>query len=286
MTLFELVKIALDELYSQGKKQHKGKLDGEIKGQLKYLKASFGELDLAERKPISYRDPATRFAYVYKYVASHGDYIVQVLELLREKLGGNIFDSANPRVSCVGGGPGSDIIAVLKYLSEYPEPVKKLTCYLLDKEQAWADTWTELDDSLSGAVSLHSHFQPLDVTDPNSWKFQTKFLQADLFTMSYFASEVHSLNKNGVVTKFWDALFDGAKSGAMFVYVDNGADLFNDYVDGRSKAAKLKYLLKQSNTRWIPRFSEQASELADYTEKFGHWPKLQAYLSYRVLRKP
>ena len=80
MTLFELVKIALDELYSQGKKQHKGKLDDEIKAQLKYLSSSFGELDLAERKPISYRDPATRFAYVYKYVASHGDYIVQVLE--------------------------------------------------------------------------------------------------------------------------------------------------------------------------------------------------------------
>ena len=174
----------------------------------------------------------------------------------------------------------------MKYLGENPEPVKKLTCYLLDKEQAWADTWTELDDSLSGDVSLHSHFQPLDVTAPDSWKFQTKFLQADLFTMSYFASEVHSLNKSGVVTKFWDTLFGGAKSGAMFVYVDNGADVFNDYMDGRWKAAKLKVLLKQNNTRWIPRFSEQASELAGYTEKFGHWPKLKAYLSYRVLQKP
>jgi hypothetical protein len=36
----------------------------------------------------------------------------------------------------------------------------------------------------------------------------------------------------------------------------------------------------------IPRFSEQASELDEYRKKFGISPKIQAQVSYRVLRKP
>ncbi len=155
MTLFELVKAALDELYKQGKEKYGAELDDAIKKKISYLSGEYSNLDKADRKPISYRDPATRFAYVYKYVASHGDYIVQLLVELRAKLGGRIFTSNMARVSCVGGGPGSDIIAVLKYLDEHinTEPVKKLTCYLLDREQAWADTWTELDESLKVEVA-------------------------------------------------------------------------------------------------------------------------------------
>lgn len=288
MTIFELVKIALDELYQEAQKIYKSKVDDEIRQRMSYLSESYGKLNNAQRKPVDYKDPATRFAYVYKYVAAHGDYLVQVLEKFRASHKKQIFASETIRVSCIGGGPGSDIIAVLKYLDENKsdEPVKKVICYLLDKEQAWADSWTELDDSLEASVSLHANFQPLDVTDPNSWSSQQKFLQADLFTLSYFASEVHSLDGNGVVTAFWKKLFSEAKSGALFVYDDNGHNDFNEYFDSQWKSAGLTCLLSVDNTRFIPRFSEQASELADYQKKFTHNPKIQAYLSYRILRKP
>jgi hypothetical protein len=287
MTIFELVKIALDELYAQGMKQYGPKLDQEIKERMEYLSDSYAKLNDKTRKPVDYKDPATRFAYVYKYVAAHGDYVVQVMQRLRTALDDNIFQGKNGRVSCVGGGPGSDIIAVLKYLDDYRkyEPVEKITCYLLDKEQAWADTWTELDDSFDVGVQLNANFQPLDVTDPESWQFQKKFLQADLFTMSYFVSEVHSLDKGGIVSRFWNTLFVGAKPGALFLYVDNGHDDFNRYFDAQWKAAGLECLVAEDNVRWTPRYSEQASELGDYLKKFGQQPKLQAYLSYRVLRK-
>jgi hypothetical protein len=287
MTIFELIKSALDELYVQGKKQYGTDLDEEIKKRMDYLSSSYAKLNDETREPVDYKDPATRFAYVFKYVAAHGDYVVQVMERLRSTLKGNIFQNENARISCVGGGPGSDIIATLKYLDEYKmdEPVKKVTCYLLDKEQAWADTWTELDDSFDVGVKLNTNFQALDVTDPESWQFQQKFLQADLFTMSYFVSEVHSLDKCGVVSKFWQTLFDGARSDALFLYIDNGHADFNGYFDDQWKNAGLDCLRAEDNVRWTPRYSEQASELGDYLKKFGQQPKLQAYLSYRVLRK-
>lgn len=289
MTIFELVKIALDELYAEGVRQYGDQLDTVIRERMAYLTASYLKLNQADRQAVDYRDPATRFAYVYKYVAAHGDYVVQVLEKLRAEYGRTaLFGAETLRVSCVGGGPGSDIIAVLKYLEDYKatEPVKKVIAYLLDKEQAWADTWVELDDSLQVDVSLHANFQPLDVTNPASWASQQKFLQADLFTLSYFVSEVISLDTNGVVTNFWRTLFNGAKPGALFLYDDNGHTDFNGYFDRQWQAAGLELLLSADNVRLTPRFSEQAAELAVYQQKFQHNPKIQAYLSYRVLRKP
>lgn len=286
MTIFELVKIVLDELYTQGKRQHKEKIDQVIQEKIRYLSDSYAQLNNEEREAVNYKDPATRFAYVYKYVAAHGDYLVQVMEHLRSGIDANIFQGETARISCVGGGPGSDIIAVLKYLDEYKdEPVKKIICYLLDKEQAWSDTWTELGESFDMDVQLNTNFQSLDVTNPDSWQFQQRFLQADLFTMSYFVSEVHSFDQGGEVSKFWSTLFQGAKPGALFVYDDNGHTDFNNYFDAQWRAADLRCLITRDNSSLTPRYSEQAANLGDYLGKFGQQPKLRAHLSYRVLRK-
>jgi hypothetical protein len=257
MTIFELVKLALDELYKEGLAVHAEKLDQKIKEQIIYLSTSYSNLSRTDREPINYKDPSTRFAYVYKYVASHGDYVVQVLEKLRLYLEGPIFKSENIRVSCIGGGPGSDIIAVLKYLHERKsiEPVKKVTCYLLDREQAWADTWTEFGDSLGTELQLSTNFQPLDVTKPESWAQQTKFLEADLFTLSYFVSEVKSLDREGVVTKFWQQLFKKSKSGALFLYDDNGNDDFNSYFDKQWKDAGLIDPITENDISMSPQYS-------------------------------
>ena len=78
MTIFELVKIALDELYDEAHELYGKVLDETILKKMAYLSESFSQLNSADRKPVDYKDPATRFAYVYKYVAAHGDYVVQV----------------------------------------------------------------------------------------------------------------------------------------------------------------------------------------------------------------
>jgi hypothetical protein len=237
--------------------------------------------------PVDYQDPATRFAYVYKYVAAHGDYIVQVLQEFRDERG-RVFGSENARVSCIGGGPGSDVIGVLKYLDENRrcDDVSRVTFYLLDREQAWADTWTELDESLSMDIHLNTNFQPLDVTNPESWRLQRKFLQADLFTMSYFVSEVFSLDRNGVVADFWAEVFRSARPGALFLYIDNGHSDFDDYYAQQCDAAGLVQVIGSSDVRLIPRYSEQASDLGCYLSKFGQHPKIQATVTYKVLQKP
>ena len=286
MTLFELVKLALDELYEEGLQEYGGTLDATIKARMTYLTKCYRNLNLEGREAIDYRDPATRFAYAYKYVAAHGDYVVQALEALREKTQGNIFEDDTLRLSCVGGGPGSDVVGALKYLADYAEePVKKVTCYLLDGEQAWADTWTEIGESLATNVSVNVNFQKLDVTKPDSWSAQKKFLKANLFTLSYFISEVCKLD-DGNVAAFWQKLFDDAVPGAVFLYVDNGHESFNRYFDSQWKdRGDIECILHDDNTWKTPRYSEQAAELGDYRHKFRQSPKLKALISVRALRK-
>jgi hypothetical protein len=100
-----------------------------------------------------------------------------------------------------------------------------------------------------------------------------------------FVSEVLSLDKGGVVTSFWKRLFDGAKSGALFLYDDNHHSDFNEYFDAQWKAAGLKCVISDER-RFTLRSSEQSSEVGVYRSKFDQHPKLQAQLCYRVLRKP
>lgn len=287
MTIFQLVKIVLDTLYAEAVEAFGDKADARIKEQMDYLSASYGKLTSTDRKPVDYKNPATRFAYVYKYVASHGDYVAQVLYMLRHELGEPIFGQESIRVTCIGGGPGSDLIGLLKYLDDNPkEQVKKLTCYLLDREKAWADTWTEINASLGTGIQLNANFQPLDVTKPEDWEYQKKFLQADLFTMSYFVSEVMALDTDGVVTHFWQTIFKSAKSGALFLYDDNGHDSFNNYFDEQWKNAGLELIVGATNEQTWPGSKEQKDALGDYLNRFGQMPKLKTLLSYRVLKKP
>lgn len=285
MTLFELVKLALDELYTEGTSVYGAALDAEIQKRMSYLSTSYSSLNSMSRVPIDYRDPATRFAYVYKYTAAHGDYLVQALQTFRD-VAGPIFTNPASRLTCIGGGPGSDIVGVIKFIADASENVSKLTCYLVDGEQAWADTWTEIGDALSNDISVNVNFQPLDVTKPSTWVSQKKFLDADLFTLSYFASEVMAFDQTGIVTSFWKMLFDSAKPGSRFIYVDNGHADFNDYFDYQWKGrSDIKKVYSTDNTRQLPRFSEQTDSVALYKAKFGQSPKVQSYLSIRALEK-
>jgi hypothetical protein len=138
MTIFELVKIALDELYAEAVNHYGSETDIQITRQIACLQNTLRNLNKGEPNPTTYKDPTVRFAYVFKYVTSHADYVVQILEKLQQNLNSSIFDKESIRVSCVGGGPGSDLIGLLKYLDEKNElePVGKITYYLLDREQA------------------------------------------------------------------------------------------------------------------------------------------------------
>src|SRR5260370_26432400 len=114
MNCFQLVKSVLDELYEQVLYEHGNDTDKIIKEKLAYLTATYG--NLLSDVDVDYGDSATRFAYIYRYTTAHANMVYDVIkdsEALK-----NIFNDETVTVSCIGGGPGSDFLGILKFMDQ------------------------------------------------------------------------------------------------------------------------------------------------------------------------
>jgi len=275
MNGFQLVKSVLDEQYAEieGKDSEKDKA---IAKKLTYLAQQYAGLANGRRE-IDYADPVTRFAYIFKYVTSHADY---VCSLIGSTCLAKLLNAQKLNISCIGGGPGSDLVGVLKCVEKAgKKPALRFT--LLDREATWSESWCDVDEKLSTSLQTNVNFQPFDITNEASWKPHRKYLNSDLFTLIYFVSETYCLRDKAA--KYYEDLFENAVSGAYFLYIDNDASCFSDWFDGLWKGSKVK-LIKGETGRMTTDFGEEKKDLGEYYKKFGD-PKLQAQIAYRVLRK-
>src|ERR1035438_6237386 len=112
MNCFQLIKSVLDELYLviPGKEPAK---DDAIRKRLE-LFTSKQYPNLRKGVDIDYKDAVSRFAYIYRYTTSHANIVCSLIrsdDTLR-----SLFKQPSLTVACIGGGPGSDFLGILKYL--------------------------------------------------------------------------------------------------------------------------------------------------------------------------
>jgi hypothetical protein len=285
MTNFQLVQRALTELYKAARVEHGAATDNVITARIVQLAGRYRGLGTTS-SPMDYSDPASRFGYLYMYVATHGDWVSSLLQRVwsdvHETLGKKVV-----RHSCIGGGPGSDILGVLKYLRFFGKGVQRLECYLLDCEPGWEGTWSSVEKWLGTSLKVDTTFQRVNVFKPATWKARNRFLKADIFTFSFFVSEVMSLDKDEKLAPFWKHVFSNAKNGAIFLYIDNGSSEFSEYFDRHWRGRDdIEILLLRDDVSIRTSSDEQKSDLGDFLSKFPRSPKLASdHVSYRVLRK-
>jgi hypothetical protein len=191
-----------------------------------------------------------------------------------------LFDSDKINVTCIGGGPGSDLLGILKFMLNQGKNAT-LRCSLYDKEQAWGDSWSDVDDKLSAPFRVSTFFQSFDVAEPTTWGQHIKFLNADLFTMVYFMSEIYRVKDKA--EPFFINLFSKSKQGALFLYVDNDNSTFSDWFDALIRQHALKVLASNS-TRLGVDWDEEKRDLGLYYSKFGD-PKLRGEIAYRICQR-
>jgi hypothetical protein len=151
---------------------------------------------------------------------------------------------------------------------------------LFDKEPAWSESWSDVDDKLG--LSISNRFMLFDVTKPESYKPYEKFLSADLFTMIYFMSEISKLREQS--EPFFKHLFENAKPGALLLYVDNRDQRFYGWFDSLISAHNWKVLMSNQVDLKIDDTSEEKKDLEPYYSKFPD-PKLTAKIAFRVCQK-
>ena len=274
MICFKLIKDVLDEIYVGLPAKSR---DDQIRDKLRELEKEYRKLLVGVK--VDYSNPATRFAYVFKYVTSHANMVFQVIEFNKQL--GKCFDEQRLTLTCIGGGPGSDLLGVLKYLDEYNK-APQIMCYLLDRERLWNETWGDVGSKVGTEFMLSTNVMPFDILDKKSWEPFVKYLNADIFTLIYFISEIYK--KRAEAEPFFDHLFTKAKKNSYMLFIDNGAYSFYEWFDGLVTKHHYNIVESAQGKIRMPQ-KEQAADLGEYFDKFGS-PKITANIAYRIIQKP
>lgn len=282
MNIFQLIKKVLDTEFAKipgvdpsSKYALVNKCHGE-------LTRAYANLTDSKRKPPDYSDPVTRFAYIHKYTTCHADIVYDSLNMCdesREMFKGDGWLSA----SCIGGGPGSDFLGILKYALR-TNATKSLKCFLLDRESAWGDTWSDVEQQTSELpFRISTHFQELDVAASSTWSHQVKYRSAQLFTFIYFLSEIYRIKSEA--QPFFDQLVQSAPSQSCFLFVDNNAAVFQSQILEFQSRGGLR-LIKNEVLDYRTDIAEEKTDLEPYFSALSQTPKITAKIFRAIMVKP
>lgn len=182
---------------------------------------------------IDYDDPLCRLGYLYRHApagATLFELVIRNSREVREKI--NAADKGVLRVCAVGGGPGTELLGIAKYLLCARTIVpRKIEFTVLDKVPYWAETWQQIaqavEDELRSSISgvrvepptIAQSFLPLDVLKPAEYRnYAFQFRKADVVVFNYRFSE----NKTRLKTaaKAVEHLANTAPCGCVFVVID------------------------------------------------------------------
>jgi len=200
--------------------------------------------------------------------------IMQDSDIIKE-----LFLKDSIHITCIGGGPGSDFLGILKYcLDNRLNP--NLRCHIVDKDRTWVESWSDVDDRLGASLRLTINHYNFSVTD-DSWKNFKKHLKSELFTLVYFMSEIYSMREKA--NNYFHSLFASSKPKSIFLFIDNNNDNFYDWFDQFASNYNIKIKDKGEEKKNLP-FEEEKLDLGEYFDKFGS-PKLTADIAYRIAVK-
>ena len=294
LNCFQFIKNVLDELYDELPFSNENAKDEIIFYELKALRDKYP--NLTNGITINYSNPITRFAYIYRYVAAHAFTTYALLKGVPEL--GSLFNMSQINVSCLGGGPGTDLLGILKYIKSNNKPIT-LKCRVYDREERWCESLNSVCNRLS-SFSILPTFRKLDVTDAETWTKYPELLDSDLFTMIFFVSELYS--KREQARDFFLNLFKNAKGNSWFLFIDNSSgyssDLFNKLVEMHNQQreyGQLKLVKARKNHEFQLEISEHAKDLEPYCSRFGAvgqskhneigLPKSKPVVDYRIYCK-
>lgn len=236
---------------------------------------------LLKRGGPDFSDSTVRFAYVHVYVAAHAHWIYEEIKESEELQA--LFEQPKLRLACLGGGPGSDLIGVLKYTDSL-EDCPSIQCEIVDGCLNWKTTWADLAYSLDWSKPLHTDYVVHDVSDEGTWSAPSNIHKADLVVLSFFVSEICHLGD--VARLYLVGMLRRTKPGCLVLFIDNDSSVFTNFFDGIAHEVGLIVLSVQSGRRAIYDTGEKKADLGPYTDKFGRHPKLQGQVASRILRRP
>lgn len=283
--IYESAKAVLASLDAQGDADHDDWVD-QVATRLASLEGSYRELLKPARDLIDYSELPTQAAYVFRYVLGHAEFAYDFLRHARDTLKAPLFKSEELWVTSVGGGPGSELLGLLKYLAEEKsEPqVSKIVYTVIDKEKSWEHVAESFISKVDGEVNIELYFQTCDVT-AKTLPSAVTLKDEELVFMSFFISEVCALPEKVRVVSNVNSLLSSMKKDALLLYNDSNAYSFYKFMNDRWKSVSTFQQLLEYEGEYKIDAPEYDGSFEEYVDQYDYRPKLSSNAVTKLLRK-
>ncbi len=187
------------------------------------------------RQPqIPYHDPLCRIAYLYGIAAANANLVEKAFRECTD-LQNHIeeLQARNDQV-CVcafGGGPGTELLAIAKWVDKNrPSLQITLDYLLLDKVSEWIESWqaikrqielrfrADMGSKANWPLTLNGTFSGIDITDTSGFANYGNVFGQDIYIMSYFVSEVFDDMES--LKDFTKMMVAHAPINSKFLFID------------------------------------------------------------------
>lgn len=188
-----------------------------VKKQFSYFEKKY----YSDSENPEYIGSVRKFCYLYKYSVAHGYFLYRLLKRINGKVKPQLFDRPTTKVACIGGGPGSEIIGICRFLNEIGGPVskKRVEITVFDREDSWEKSCELITDCVSKGLNVTFKFVTFDATEPSTYQ-DIDFSKFSHVISCFFMSELRKSNYPNKTKLFWKYLFKSLGRKRVFIAID------------------------------------------------------------------
>jgi len=238
LNIFGFVKEFLDEILNDVKEDNDEKKYEKISDACSELYNVYKGKPLMEknREDIDYDNPKIRFAYVYRNTPLHSIILFNIISTVNTL--SSLMKQDSLTVTCLGGGPGSDVFGLLLY--RYKNKIKeKFSCALYDKA-LWQNCWVNLVNCLPVYdLTANIVFMMFDATQHEN---PCKIPKCQLIIMQYFVSEMYKYREK--FSKYFKSIASTFQKDTLVLIVEMNWFQFLEWINEVMSYAGLESIEK------------------------------------------
>lgn len=224
---FDIIRTILDRLilgYAEREQKSTSQLDTEIAAHIQKTSSEYRNPD----PNIDYNDPLCRLGYLFKHAGANATLFEKTLDKsahLKNLLSQDARQSIH--VCTVGGGPGTELLGLTKFLLSTSVLIPNISFTVLDQVPQWGETWNEISRACEIAFSSNANvpptiskaFYPMNVVEESSYKnYGWLFQNVDMMVFNYLLSENQvSLQP---FRSALDEMVQRTEAGCYFIVID------------------------------------------------------------------
>lgn len=162
-----------------------------------------------------------KFAYLYKYSVAHGYFVFAALCAVKHSALGWFKHGEKLKIACIGGGPGSEILGVVRYLKKkgFDREGISVEIAVFDKETTWKSLCAAILEAIEHKCEIRLKFIAMDATDKETFK-HFDFSGYHITISSFFMSETKKLGIANKSKTFWRHVLGSLSVGSTILLLD------------------------------------------------------------------